>query len=159
MSYHAAIHAEDEYIKSVEVTATEDALSGFYNAILGHWFTSNDGYIMERQVLDGGDNPEYIIYSHAKGNCNTMTVVGLELSTGSNDNTLTDVKRYMQKRLPDTEYNTIYSMACIGPCWSVWRMEKGKAMVTNLQTWYGDVTSDRSYKQFEKVFNIIHTST
>jgi hypothetical protein len=160
MPYHETIKSEAAYIRSLGAAAVENKLYGLYDSILAHWFTPDDGYIIEAQVLGPGGKPEYIAIHHTHHSRNPVMIVELKcpdtLRTGGKQGALADVQYYTERRFVDTCHDFIYGLAGVGLTWSVWRMDQGHvATPTNIQAWRGSITSDVSYRRFQNVFDII----
>jgi len=162
MPYNATIEAEQVYVSRLGVDAVEAKFYGLYNTILSHWFTSGDGYIVEAQVQGPGRTP-YFVVRHTNSSRDPTMVVRIErpntLHTGGKAAAFEDIKWYMHRRFQETGLDVMYGLAGVGLWWSVWKMERGSATVTNIQQWRGSVASDTSYGRFQRVFKIIEEST
>jgi len=44
----------------------QDNFHGLHNAVLNHWFPSAHGYIIEPQVRDDGEQPDFVIVRRAE---------------------------------------------------------------------------------------------
>jgi hypothetical protein len=160
MPYHNAIKQEAQYVQALGQGATEDCLYATYMAVLTEWFPTSRGYMIDDQGFDRGG---CFVVRHAAQleKKNPVLVVELKQPSKFNDTgkleVMMDLTEYIEGRFDLTQYNMIYGLGGIGLDWKVCKMARtAPYILTTVQTWTADITSDDSYDAFGYIANLVY---
>jgi len=162
MPYYEVIKANAKYVADLGSTATEDKLHGLYFGILCQCFPISEGYVVDRQVLNGARRPgRKSFFVRYAGYLDPLLIVELKRPAKWNDagkqEVLEGLTKSIQAQLAETQYNTIYGIGAIGLHWMVCKMEKDSLPVlTTVLDWHDDITSDLSYDAFEDIADLVY---
>jgi hypothetical protein len=67
-----------------------------------------------------------------------------------------ELRNYLERLSGITQYDAIYGVAGIGLHWMVYKMDKSGGQLELVLDWQDEITSDKSYEEFQTIAKLVH---